>query len=263
MVHALWITLLVLGLFYAWFAVANRYLIFLYAHLGATPFDATTRSRYWMAGFVLMSYSVLQWILGRATGFLGWSYRPPAWWQVWMLCALPLAVGIPWITMRLNWPTLPVGLAAACVATTLVGMALALAPGALAAQQPRENVRLTLYAMGIVPSLFFVRAVELPERIGAPIAYTVAIAVPLAGAAWLMLRLLLRPPTTGALAVLCITYLVLPLVHYGLFTQPDYRYITAAANFFAQSVWVQLLSFAMVGVLIVGVTAADRRHGTA
>ena len=37
---------------YYWFAVANRYVIFLHAHLDATPFDDVTRSRYWIAGLV-------------------------------------------------------------------------------------------------------------------------------------------------------------------------------------------------------------------
>lgn len=43
--HATPVAVLVLGLFYHWFAVADRYAVFLYDHLGATPFDAITSSR--------------------------------------------------------------------------------------------------------------------------------------------------------------------------------------------------------------------------
>ena len=50
--HALPIAVFVLGLYGYWFGIADRYAVFLYEHLGATPFDAVTRSRYWMAGLV-------------------------------------------------------------------------------------------------------------------------------------------------------------------------------------------------------------------
>ena len=61
------ITVFLLGLTYYWFAVADRYAVFLYEHLGATPFDAVTGSRYWMAGliangFVLVLYTATMWL---------------------------------------------------------------------------------------------------------------------------------------------------------------------------------------------------------
>lgn len=45
------LALLVLGLFYYWFAIADRYVIFLYGHTApgippAQPFDEMTSSRY-------------------------------------------------------------------------------------------------------------------------------------------------------------------------------------------------------------------------
>lgn len=52
LLHAVPICLFILGLFYHWFAVADRYAVFLYEHLGATPFDDVTSSRYWMSGLV-------------------------------------------------------------------------------------------------------------------------------------------------------------------------------------------------------------------
>jgi hypothetical protein len=50
--HAAAVSLLTLARFYYWFAVADRYTIFHYEHLGATPYDALTTSRYWMCGLV-------------------------------------------------------------------------------------------------------------------------------------------------------------------------------------------------------------------
>ena len=133
------ICLFVLGLFYYWFAVADRYAIFLYGHTApgiplAQPFDAMTRSRYWMAGLVaagavMVIYIVFNWFLGRLAIRRGQHYRPPAWWRVWVLCALPLIIGIPAITMTRNTPTLPLGLAAACVVRDVGGPGAGAAPG--------------------------------------------------------------------------------------------------------------------------------------
>ncbi len=257
--HALWINLLVLGLFYYWFAVANRYSIFLYDHLGSTPFDETTRSRYWMAGlvaagFVLAIYTSTQWALGRAAAWRGRARHPSDWRRVWLLCALPLAAGILWITMRLNSPTLPSGLAAACVAAAWIGVALALAPGEMAAQQPRQFIATSLYAMGVVPSLLLVRAVELTDLIGVPQAYGIAVAMPVAGALWMMLLRRVHVPTPSPVALgvvaLCIAYLVLPLVHYLFFAPPAYRYITTAGNIFARTLGVQLITFLVAAGLV-------------
>jgi hypothetical protein len=166
--------LLLLGLFYDWFAVADRYVIFLYGHTairipGAQPFDEMTSSRYWMAGLVatgavLVIYVSLNWLLGRLADWRRRRYTPPPWWQVWALSALPLAIGIPAITMTVNAPVLPASLAAACAGATLAGLALALWPGAWAAERPGDLLWLVADGAGLVPVLILMRALELPGR---------------------------------------------------------------------------------------------------
>jgi hypothetical protein len=83
--HAVTITLFILALFYKWFAVDNRYVVFLYNHLNATPFDEITSSRYWMSGLVvsgavMVLYIAANWLLGRIVA----NYRAPAWQCVWL-----------------------------------------------------------------------------------------------------------------------------------------------------------------------------------
>lgn len=46
--HALPITAFILTLIYKWFALDDRYAIFLYDHMQAQPFDDVTIGRYWM-----------------------------------------------------------------------------------------------------------------------------------------------------------------------------------------------------------------------
>ncbi|MCL5995361.1 MAG: hypothetical protein M1546_04810, partial [Chloroflexi bacterium] len=168
------IALFVLAAFYYWFALADRYVIFLYGHVAqgipkTEPFDELTSSRYWMAGLVvagavLLLYTGLNVLLGRLGARRQHPYCPPPWWQVWLLCAVPLLVGIPAITMSVNMPTLPPALAAACTAATLLGLALALWPGAWAAQRPLDLLWLAVDGAGLVPMLLLLHAVELPGR---------------------------------------------------------------------------------------------------
>jgi hypothetical protein len=273
--------LFVLGLFYYWFAVADRYAIFLYGHSApgiplAQPFDAMTRSRYWMAGLVaagavMVICTAVNWVLGRLANRRGQDCRPPAWWRVWVLCALPLIVGIPAITMTRNTPTLPLGLAAACVIATLVGLALALLPGEWAARRPVDLVWLACDGVGLMPILLLLRAIELPGRgvsVTMPVAVLMATGGLLAGIAWLGVMTALgawrrKPtPTAGALlaAGLCLSYLLMPFVHHLLATPPGYRYISTASNFFAFSPVLQLVVFATAAGVAVVTTRLRGRY---
>ena len=137
--------------------------------------------------------------------------------------------------------------------TTLIGLALALIPGSLAAQRPLDLGWLVFDGVGLMPSLLLLRALELPSRglVSVPVAYLAALGGTLAGAVWLGIVTGLRvwrckPPSgAGALFVagLCLSYLVMPLVHHLLFTPPGYRYISTSSNFFAFDGKVQLMVF--------------------
>ena len=282
-VHAMPISLLILALFAYWFSVADRYAIFLYGHLGATPFDAITSSRYWMAGLVacglvLILYTMANWIAGRMAARGGKSYRPPAWQQVWMLCLVPLAIGIPAITLTANTPTLSLSLAAACTLATLAGLALALTPGAWAAGRPVELAWLALDGVGLMPVLILFHFVELPGRgsaVPAAAAWGAALGSLVISVFWLGLMTVLqtwrrRPLVpTGRILVagLCLSYLLVPLLHHLLLTPRETRYITASSNVFASGLQLQLLVLALATLLDVGTTrlrsAFTHRRGKA
>lgn len=274
LLHAAPFSALILGLFYHWFAVADRYVIFLYDHLGATPFDQVTSSRYWMSGLVatglvMVGYAAANWLLGRIAVLRRHDYRPPAWLQVWAVCAVPLAIGIPFITMTFNWPTLPPSLAGACVLATLVGLALALMPGSWAAQRPWDLAWLMLDGAGLMPILLLLRAVELPGRglTGSSLAVPVAIGATLGGMIWLVIMTGLRAsrgktwPGASILfaAGLGLSYVLMPLVHHLFFTPRGYRYITTASNFFAFNGVLQLVVLLVAAILATGVTRVRQR----
>lgn len=270
LLHALPVSIFILLLFYNWFAVADRYAVFLYDHLGAKPFDVTTRTRYWMAGLVadgaaMTLYVAWNLVAGRRRR----DYRPPPWSQVWALCAPLLAVGLPFITTRFNCPTLPADLAAFATAMTLLGLALTLLPGEMAARTPGDLAWLALDGLGLVPALILIRALELPEGaiISREMAWIVAFGSVAAGAAWLGLLSWLRrwrgksapPAHVLFLAGLALAYLGLPLTHYLFATPRGYKYITTAANFFAIDGRLQLLILSVAALLAGGATCLRQR----
>ncbi len=263
--HAAFVVLAILGLFYYWFGIADRYAIFLYDHLGATPFDAVTSGRYWMAGLVasgmvMIAYTAANWLLGRIAAFRRSQYGPPEWWKVWSACAPPLAVGILIITMSVNSPRLPFVNAVQCVLSTLVGVALALWPAAWAARRPLDLAWLMVEGTGLMPCLLLLRAVELPGKglqMSDSTAYLIALGSVVSGVLWGGVMAVLRarrrkpPPSAWALfaAGLVLSYLCMPVVHYFFFTPADYRYISATANFFADRCLLQMLIFGVAAGL--------------
>lgn len=285
--HGVPIAVFVLGLYLYWFGVADRYAVFLYEHLGATPFDAVTRSRYWMAGlvaagFVLTGTNAVMWAAGRLAARQGRVLSPPGWWRVWLIAALIAAPGILAITMTLNAPTLPPTLAGATAIAAAGGLALALLPSAWAAARPAQLAALALDGLALMPTLLLMPALELPGEglsvtpqvvraaaLGGVMASAAALAA-LTAARWR--GWLPAGDSTGwrvFLAGAAWAYLVMPVAHYLLATPAQYRYISTASNFFADGLLLQAATLVTAGALA-GVCGAvrlrleprQRRHST-
>lgn len=250
------IAALYLYFFTRWFALADRYNLFLYYHdMGplvpdTSPFSYVTASRYWMAGLVaggiiLLLYTGINWLLGRLRA----GYEVPDWWRVWLLAAAPLSLAIPLITMTANEPVLPARLALWVFLVTLAGLALALQPGRLAAEWPSELFLLAIDGLGLM--LIISTLVGL-ERLGGWIergstSYITGMIIVSAGGLFILLlgtaiRSWRRRPGRGPmpifLAGLIGAYLVLPLLHHVSFTD-GYYYITDADNFLARNLFLQ------------------------
>jgi len=269
------ITALVLFLMVRWFTLNNRYVTFLYHHdMGprvpdTRPFSPVTRSRYWMTGLVAAGaigilVAGVHFILGR----LSRRYRAPDWWRVWMLCAGPLAIGIPAITMISNSPTLPFWLASLTASATLAGLALALLPGRVVAERPMEAAFLGLDGLCLALWLLTLPGLEyVPEWIagGRRLWLLMLVLLPLAGLAGLAILTILRSalgvarPTAWklSLAALIVTYIILPIVHHIAFTGGLY-YISDMDNFFARDLGIQALTFAATAAVIWATVRARR-----
>jgi hypothetical protein len=278
------IVALVISLFYIWFAVLNRYQIFLYFHdmgpgFDTTPFGRVTASRYWMSGLVasgavMVPYIAANLVLGRVVK----AFRAPDWWRVWTLCAIPLLVAIPAIVMTVNDPVLPLCNAAQVTAVTLIGLAFAVMLGQVAAERPVAYLLLMIDGFALACLLIsLVRIESLPrwlERGSIGIIYR-HLAVAVAGFLWLTVMTAFyhwwrRTEAPAAVdwfvSGLEITYLLLPLYHLAWcsddinWTDPGYFiYISDADNYFARSPLYQVGLWIAVALMVLGVTRLRRR----
>jgi hypothetical protein len=202
------------------------------------------------------------------------------------LCALPLLIAVPAIVMTVNDPALPLALAAQVTAVTLVGLALAVWMGQLAAERPLAY-GLTLIDGGALASLLV--SLILFEQYPRWLAHgstgyiyvhlvVVAAGIGLLLAMTAVYTLWRRVPTPGALITLVagleIGYLFVPLCHYlffckdgGSWRDADYfSYVTSADNYFARNAWIQTGVWLAVALIAVGfnrlrVWLAGRRKG--
>lgn len=269
LLHAGVVAVAILALYGYWFAIADRYAIFLYGHRGATPFDEGTSSRYWMAGLVaaglvFLGYALVTW----AIACVQHSYAPPPWFKVWALAAIPLAVGLPLIVMCANHPTLPPNLAAATTATALLGLAGALRLASLAAQRSAALGWLLLDGVGLIPLPLLALAIERPAggRVSQAAGYIGAALSVCFAVLWLgamtLLRYRRRPAPSVVdlwLAGLSWSYLLLPAIHHLFFAPAAYRYISEAGNFFPHRPWLLAMSWLLSGAMAFGFTCWRRR----
>lgn len=276
--HAVPVTLGVLGLMLYWFVFANRTVVFLYDHdMGPRvpdtgAFSLVTRSRYWMtglvaSGIVLALYTTLAGLLGR--GLRG--YRPPPWRQVWGWCALPIALGVPLITMTLHAPVLSLSDALLTTLFTLAGLAFALAPGEVAAAAPGRFLWRAVDGLGVAALLFCFTLVEqaaaLAQRgnhYGVVLLAAGAVigVVILAGAARAQRRLCMTPAGVAPLLAggVCWAYLLLPAAHH-LFFSDGWFYITTMDNFFPTSWAVFAIGWMMTGLIVAVVVRLRHQEG--
>jgi len=274
------IVLLVAGLFYSWFAVLDRYFVFLYYHeMGAgfdtAPFGWVTASRYWMSGLVaggavMVLYTAVVFAAGRVIK----TYRAPDPWRLWILCAIPLCLAIPAIVMTVNDPAMPPAVAVRITAVTLAALALALLPGTVAARRPAALVLLTVDGFGLAFLLLsLIRIESFPRWLARGSTAFIVLDVGLiAGGILLMLAMTAfyywqrraEIPSAAAcfIAGLDVAYLLLPLCHHllgssettGLTGPGHFVYISDAENYFARGIPLQIGAWLAAAGVAAGIT---------
>lgn len=255
-VSTLFPTIITLTCYYTWFVLSDRYRIFLYNHLNATPFAPITISRYYMSGFTVAGFVMLADIFTNSLWSLSFrSNQNPLplvkWWKAWLWNAPLLAIGTLTITMTQNQPVLPLRIALVMTGIVCGGTVLALIPGRLVIKSPTELFWLASASVGLTPALLLLRTVEVADIafVRAPFVYTITCGMTIAGVGMSCLIAYWHSATQQMnwkahqliIGALCIAYLFTPAVHYLLFTPPSFRYISAMGNYFASNPRIQIL----------------------
>jgi hypothetical protein len=271
LLFALGIDVLIIALYTYWFAVADRYRVFLYDHdMGVnvpdtSPFSPVTGSRYWMtglvaAGAIMILYAGLIWLIGRLRS----NYKAPEWWHVWVMASPLLLVAIPLITLTANEPVLTARYAAQTTLVCILGLALAISPGKMAAERPFDLAWLALDGFGLMLILTTLPGLQFLDRWlerGQTLYVLMLFLGAIAGVLWLLFMTALRfwrrqfhhSAAELLLAGFAVSYLFLPLAHHLLFTD-GYFYITDSDNFLARNVPLQMFIWTVAAVVALAVT---------
>ncbi|MDF1514708.1 MAG: hypothetical protein P1S60_12945 [Anaerolineae bacterium] len=270
----IWVALAILtiSLFYYWFRIANRSIVFLYEHdMGPLypdtgPFSYVTRSRYWMAGMVVGGcawggYAVYN-LFAR---LLNKSYIPCPWHKVLLIPTLCSLIGIPLITMLPSpAPSLPLVLAFQVSVVTVAALFLAISAATIAGENPGEFILLCIDGTGVALLLIGAAGLEHIQEWQARDARHLLFYlgfILIAGFSSLALMTFIRkhvrhlPTEQMSLFItgLCIAYPGMSAIHHFLFSG-GYFYITDGDNFFARNIPLQASIWIVTWLLCIGIS---------
>jgi len=262
--------LIILSLFYYWFAIADRSEVFLYFHsMGprvpdTSPFSFVTASRYWMSGlvasgFVLLFYFPVNFVLFHTRK----HYSPPSPKNV-LLFSLPvLTAGTFIITMTMNQPVLPLLHALKVLLATLLGLAVVLKNVELAGEKKLKILLLGIDGLALImimtstlaSNFYFLSSTQfnifliICALCFGILAFTSIFYV------WKKAKSVLKEILIAAFTI---AYPFGAVFHYFAGTYGHF-YISNSSNFFAQNTGLQLLIWTIVFLIIRGITFLRNR----
>lgn len=261
-IHAIPISIIILSLFYYWFVILDRNIIFLYYHdMGprvpdTSPFSDVTSSRYWMSGlvangFIFILYSLFIFFRSRINN----NYRPPIWWHIFIFC-IPIIISVTLIiTMTMNHPVLPFNHAVKVVTATLAGLAVGLYSSHLAQKKLINYILLGIdgFAIALImnSSTWLEDLSFLPEwRIVILIKlYAISIFLLLITTAVIVWKKISTKVHDLFIFSLAIASIFGAVFHYIYGTSGHY-YISNSANFFIQNIIFQILIWVLALLLV-------------
>lgn len=259
--QAVLVSILITSAYYYWFSAADRNYLFLYGHFGWGPFHSITAGRYWMTALVLSAFIALLYIafnllLRLIFLMLKKNYNLPSWKRVWLMSQPAIAAGIPLIIMNVNHPVMPLSITVKCVIAASAGLGLGLYTSEMFMRDAKKFLIISLAGTALVPPLMLVRALELPSKgiLTMQSAILISTGSILLSVLFLIIVTFIyrskniKPGKSYEIALsgLFYAYLVLPMLHYLFATPPGRPYITSSDNFFPDSFYLKILTWAVV-----------------
>lgn len=250
------ITLISLGVYLYLFGYADRKVIFLYEHLGLTPFSTMTIGRYWMAGFVLSGFLTIVYLLVRVIAKFILRSEEICWKSVVKFSFIPLIAGIVIIVTNFGEPRLTFLIAGSSAMALIIGLAIGLSVTDDLIKDFKSTIIYLTAGLGLVPFLILFRVLELPGKgiLERNVSVVVAGFSMIGGFLWLLLidRLVDQKPEwinviKGTLAT---GYVGLPLLHYLVATPEGIPYITSSDNFFANNMVLRIATWLLLILMV-------------
>lgn len=248
------------------FGYADRKVVFLYEHLGLTPFDKMTSGRYWMVGFVLSGFLTALYLISQPIVRFLIQPEKISWKSIVKLSVIPMNVGVVLITMNVGEPKMSFLIAVSSALALTIGIIL----GFSVIDDLMDDLKSTFiyltYGAGLVPFLLFFRVIELPEKGILTINSSIIVAMILifGGFFWLLIcyRLFMhnRPKWVNVIkGTLAMGYIGLPLLHYLIATPKGIPYITSADNFFAENMVLRVSNWLLLILIVFLVDKLTKR----
>jgi hypothetical protein len=256
------ITVISLSVYFYLFGYADRKIVFLYEHLGLTPFDSMTTGRYWMTGFVLSGFLTFLYLIAQFIKLFLVKSANFSWKTIIKFTWIPLSVGVIILTMTFGEPKMPFKIALSCAFALIIGLMIGFSFVDDLMTDVKSTFIYLIFSLGLIPLLLLFRVLELPEKgiIDLKIAVIVVLISVVGGFCWLLIFYRIFKKNTPQVknvikGTLLIGYSGLPVIHYLFATPTGIPYITSSDNFFADSVILRLVNWV---ILILTVLLADK-----
>lgn len=245
-----------LGVYFYLFGCADRKIVFLYDHLGLTPFDKMTTGRYWMTGLVLSGFLTILYLIARLVlRFI--KSEKISWKAIVKYSMIPLIIGVVLITMTLGEPKLTFLIAISSALALMIGIAIGFSVVDDLIKDYRSTFIYLIVGLGLVPFLLLFRVLELPEKriLAMNICVLVILISIVGGIFWLLILYRIfkkdRPTLINVIkGTVAIGYIGLPLLHYLTATPKGIPYITTADNFFADNMILRITNWILLILMV-------------
>jgi len=257
-IFAILFTIITLGLYFYLFGYADRKVVFLYEHLGLTPFDKLTVGRYWMAGFVISGFLTILYLITCLIIMVFIKSEKISLKKIVPIGLFPTIIGVVIIVLTVGEPKLTFPIAISTAFSFTIGIAIGFSFIDDLIIDFLSTFIYMVFSIGLVPILILFRVIELPEKgiLSVNIAILIIVISILGGFGWLLIfyRLfkLNRPKFINVIkGTLLIGYLGIPLLHYLFATPKGIPYITSAENFFAENMILRLSNWILLILILI------------
>ncbi len=243
------------------FIIANRNNIFLYEHLGSTPFDQTTTGRYWMFGFVVAGFICVAFFIILTILSILKKRIKIDWISVAKYITIPLLISVIIIVTEFGEPRLTYSIAISTSFTLIFALLIGLSFINDLTTKWLTTVKHLIIGLGIIPFAIFFRALELPDKgiLSMNSAILISTLTFVFGIVWVIIaKWIFRNQEISTMlilkAIIVITCIGLPVLHHLMtIVEGHPYYITSSDNIFADNIFLRLANWALIIIVISGI----------